>query len=64
MEKEIEKFLEEYTDKFSELFVQTFLIRYHDNFGKKELDKSIKILKNLLIQKIEKEFNSQKNTYK
>ena len=64
MEKEIEKFLEEYTDKFSELFVQTFLIRYHDSFANKHLEESKKILKKLLIQKIEKGFNSQKNTYK
>ncbi len=56
MNKKINDFLEEFSDNFSELYVETFLIRYLNNFNENELITNIKELNNLTNTKIKKLF--------
>lgn len=53
MKKEIENFINEITTNFSELFVETFLLRYFSNFDKRYLLETINRTKYLLNLKIE-----------
>ncbi|MBE6157157.1 MAG: hypothetical protein E7161_05430 [Firmicutes bacterium] len=53
MKRDVNDFLEEITTNFSELFVETFLLRYLNEFNKKELLKNINIVKQKLIKKID-----------
>ena len=52
MPQKIMDFSEEITDKFSELFVETFLIRYLNAFRGKDLLEAVKETNDLLKQKI------------
>ncbi len=52
------KILNEITTNFSELFVETFLIRYLDEYKKDDLLEDIKELNKMLKVKINKKFVS------
>lgn len=52
MNKKINDFTEEITDKFSELYVETFLIRYLSEFPEQKLIMTLKNSQDILMQKI------------
>ena len=55
-------FIEEITNNFSELFVESFIIRYLNNFELKDLqdlEDSIEITKIQLTKKINKKFSQK-----
>lgn len=52
MENNINDFVEEITENFSELFVETFFIRYLNIYDKNELLETVKVLKNEINNKI------------
>lgn len=59
MKRNINDFLEEITTNFGELFVETFFIRYFNEFDKNDLLSAIPDLKNMLLKKID---NNLKNS--
>lgn len=59
MEKNIDVFLEEITDNFSKLFVETFIMRYLVDYDKKYLLHSIELAKDKLDYKINKYFKQK-----
>lgn len=52
MKRNVNDFLEEITTNFGELFVETFFIRYFNEFDKNDLLSAIPELKNMLLKKI------------
>lgn len=54
MKNNVNDFVEEITTNFSELFVETFFLRYLSDFKKDELLEITKIVKNKLDYKINK----------
>jgi len=54
MKNNVNDFVEEITTNFSELFVETFFLRYLSDFKKDELLEITKIVKNKLDDKINK----------
>ncbi len=56
MKLEINKFLEEITDNFSELFTEAFLMRYNMAFNNKYLKENIPKVINMLNSKIVDKF--------
>ena len=58
MQKEINNFLNEITDNFSELFIETFLIRYKSLFDNKYLKENISKVINILNNKIIDKFDN------
>lgn len=54
MKNNVNDFVEEITTNFSELFVETFFLRYLSDFKKDELLEITKIVKNKLNDKINK----------
>lgn len=61
MNKEIDNFLNEFTDNFSDLLVETFFIRYIGMYGNKNISESINKLKILLMNKIDIKINKKLN---
>ena len=59
MEKNVEVFVKEFTDNFSELFVESFFIRYMSNGSEKDLLIAIKEAKKLLNQKLNRFFSGK-----
>ena len=59
MKRNVNDFLEEITTNFGELFVETFFIRYFNEFDKNDLLSAIPDLKNMLLKKID---NNLKNS--
>ena len=59
MKRNVNDFLEEITTNFGELFVETFFIRYFNEFDKNDLLSAIPELKNMLLKKID---NNLKNS--
>ncbi len=58
MQKEINNFLNEITDNFSELFVEAFLIRYESLFNDKYLKANVSKVINMLNNKIIDKFSN------
>lgn len=56
MKREIDDFLEEITNNFSELFVETFLLRFLDEFDKNILLDSVEVASKKLNNKVGKNF--------
>ncbi len=52
MEKKVKDFIEEITDKFSELYVETFLIRYLSDYKEHDLIETLKNANTKLKTKI------------
>ena len=59
MNKETIEFLEEITENFSTLFVETFYLRYLDQFGDKNILKDINYTKDMLLKKIDEKINKK-----
>lgn len=59
MKRNVNDFLEEITTNFGELFVETFFIRYFNEFDKNDLLSAIPDLKNMLLKKLD---NNLKNS--
>ena len=59
MTKKLDNFLEEFTNNFSELYVETFLIRYLNDFNEKDLVNTIESLNTKLNVKINQLFRSK-----
>lgn len=59
MNKERIEFLEEITENFSTLFVETFYLRYLDQFGDKNILKDINYTKDILLKKIDEKINKK-----
>ncbi|MBQ7031034.1 MAG: hypothetical protein IJN13_01510 [Bacilli bacterium] len=53
MKRNVNDFIEEITTNFGELFVETFFIRYFNEFDKNDLLSAIPDLKNMLLKKID-----------
>jgi len=53
MKKELNEFIEEITNNFSELFVETFFIRYLSDYSKNDLLDVIQETKKILDIKLE-----------
>lgn len=56
MKNDIERFKNEITDKFSELFVETFFLRYFSEFDINELLENVSDIMELLNKKMNKQF--------
>jgi len=52
MKKDVDIFLDEVSENFSELFVETFFIRYLSNFNRDDIIRDINALKIKLYKKI------------
>lgn len=52
MKKDVDIFLDEVSENFSELFVETFFIRYLSNFNRDDIISDINALKIKLYKKI------------
>lgn len=61
MKNNIDEFIEEITTNFSDLFVETFFLRYLSNYDANELLGIIKILKNKLNSKVNKKLIQKLN---
>ena len=59
MKNNINEFVGEITDNFSELFVETFFLRYLSDYDKNQLLDTIKILKQELNVKVNNQFNEK-----
>ncbi len=59
MNKKTNEFIEEITDNFSTLFVETFYLRYLDQFGESNILKDVNYTKDLLLKKIDAEFEKK-----
>lgn len=59
MKEEINIFVDEITTNFTELFVETFFIRFLSDFGNQELTKSLKNAGEVLCKKISKKINNK-----
>lgn len=59
MKKSINKFNEEITTNFSKLFVETYMIRYLNNYNDYDLLENIKKVKEILNKKIDNEFKKK-----
>ena len=56
---EIKDFIEEITDNFSTLFVETFYLRYLDQFGEENILKDINYTKDMLLKKIDEKIQQK-----
>ena len=56
MEKDLKKFITEFSNNFSELYVETFLLRYHSEFDINNLELVFKVCYEETMQKINKYF--------
>lgn len=63
MKKDIHSFIEEITNNFSELFIETFMIRYLSDYSKEELLENIDRTKTELKKKIDKGFKNKLNEF-
>ena len=63
MKKNIHSFIEEITNNFSELFIETFMIRYLSDYSKEELLENIDRTKTELKKKIDKGFKNKLNEF-
>jgi len=52
MKKSIYDFLNEINDNFSEIYVETFIVKYYANYGIKNMGKYLKKSKKILFKKI------------
>ena len=59
MKRNVNDFLEEITTNLGELFVETFFIRYFNEFDKNDLLSAIPDFKNMLLKEID---NNLKNS--
>lgn len=59
MKKEINDFIEEITSKFSELYIETFFLRFQKEFGKNELNKALIEANKILNVKIKRKIKSK-----
>ena len=59
MNKKTNEFIEEITYNFSTLFVETFYLRYLDQFGESNILKDVNYTKDLLLKKIDAEFEKK-----
>lgn len=59
MKNNVEDFIEEITTNFSELFVETFFIRYLSDYDVNDLEKVLKKLKVKLNSKINDRLNEK-----
>lgn len=59
MKKSINKFNEEITTNFSKLFVETYMIRYLNEYSKEDLLENVKKVKEILNKKIDNEFKKK-----
>lgn len=50
--KDIDNFVEEITTNFSELFVETFFLRYLSDYDERDLLETANEIQNILIKKI------------
>ena len=63
MKQDINNFIEEITNNFSELFVETFFIRYLSDYSKDDLLKNTIKAKRKLNEKIETKFFNKLNEF-
>ena len=56
MEKRVNDFVKEFTDNFSELYVESFFIKYLSEYDKKDLLETIQLTNKKMQQKIIKLF--------
>ncbi len=59
MNKKTSEFLEEITNNFSTLFVETFYLRYLDQFGEENILKDINYTKDMLLKKIDEKIQQK-----